>query len=68
MNENDEIFLLEDVYDYLFENDVNIGTNFLDTFENAYIDYEDKKIFLPTENGVFEITLKFKKKLDKLES
>ena len=36
-NEPEELFLLQDVYDYLFENDQNIGTNFLDEFPDAFI-------------------------------
>ena len=30
--------IADDVYDYLFENTHNIGTNFLESFEESYID------------------------------
>lgn len=44
--EKEEQFLMEDVYDYLFENDQNIGTNILDEFPDSYIDFGKAEIHL----------------------
>ena len=41
-SEPEHLFLLNDIYDYLFENDQNIGTNFLNEFPAAFIDTNKK--------------------------
>ena len=47
--------LLDDVYDYLFENSFNIDTNFIEEFPDAYVDRENNKIIL--ENDVQKLVL-----------
>jgi hypothetical protein len=39
-------FLMQDVYDYLMENDFSIGTNFVDEFPKSWIDEENGVIYL----------------------
>jgi hypothetical protein len=41
--------LIEDIYDYLFENDFEVGTNFLDEFPNSFIDRANARIYLNSE-------------------
>ncbi len=41
-----ESALIDDVYDYLFENDHNIGTNFLNEFTDSFVDASNAKIYL----------------------
>lgn len=38
--------LIDDIYDYLFENDADIGTNFLSDFSNSYVDADNARIYL----------------------
>lgn len=38
--------LLNDIYDYIFENDFNIGTNFLEEFPDSFIDSANARIYL----------------------
>jgi hypothetical protein len=50
--------LINDVYDYLFENPHNIGTNFLDEFPNASVDSDNACIYLNhQEYGNFKIKM-----------
>lgn len=50
--------LINDVYDYLFENDSSIGTNFADEFPDSYIDTQHMCIYLDSEElGLFKLTL-----------
>lgn len=44
--------LIDDVYDYLMENDFNIGTNFVDEFPESWIDNEYGVIYLAKTSGV----------------
>lgn len=55
----DEQFLMSDVYDYLMENGQSIGTNFLDTFPETWIDEGNGVIYLAKKNNValFKITM-----------
>ena len=41
-----ESAISEDVYDYLFENDFNVGVNFLEEFPNSYVDTANARIYL----------------------
>ena len=53
-----ESALIEDVYDYLFENDFDIGTNFLDEFKDSYVDSANACIYLKSETlGEFKIKM-----------
>ena len=45
-------FLISDVYDYLMENDQNIGTNFLDEFPATWVDEEKGIIYLAKNEGI----------------
>lgn len=47
--------LLDDVYDYLFENSFNIDTNFIEAFPDAYVDRDKNQIIL--ENDVQKLVL-----------
>ncbi len=38
--------LIEDVYDYLFENDFNVGVNFLQEFPDSYVDTANARLYL----------------------
>jgi hypothetical protein len=49
MSYTNESAIIEDVYDYLFENDFDIGTNFLDEFPNSFIDRANARIYLNSE-------------------
>lgn len=44
--------LMDDVYDYLMENDANIGTNFVDEFPESWIDNDNAVIYLAKKEGV----------------
>lgn len=56
---NEELNLLNDVYDYLFENDADIGTNFLREFRFSYLDNTNGYIMLESPDlGKFKITLR----------
>jgi hypothetical protein len=46
MNYTNESALMDDIYDYLFENDLNIGTNFVDEFPDSYVDTDNARIYL----------------------
>lgn len=53
-----ESALIDDVYDYLFENNFNIGTNFLDEFKDSYVDSANACIYLKSETlGEFKIKI-----------
>lgn len=58
-SEDDSFFLAQDVYDYLFENEQNIGTNFLEAFPESYIDCESSVIYLAIdgEKPLFKVTI-----------
>lgn len=50
--------LINDVYDYLFENTHDIGTNFLDEFPDSYVDTGNACIYLESDKlGKFKITM-----------
>ncbi len=50
--------LINDVYDYLFENIHDIGTNFLNEFHDSYVDTDNACIYLESkELGKFKITM-----------
>lgn len=51
ITQDDLPFLTEDVSDYLFEKEANIGTNFLDTFPNSYIE-ENQIILVDSDNKI----------------
>lgn len=55
----DKHFLMSDVYDYLFENDQSIGTNFCDEFPASDIDEENGVIYLAKTAGapIYKITM-----------
>lgn len=38
--------LIDDIYDYLFENDTNIGVNFKTEFPESYVDTANARIYL----------------------
>ena len=44
--------LIDDVYDYLMENDFSIGTNFVDGFPESWIDNDNGVIYLAKNSGV----------------
>lgn len=44
--------LIDDVYDYLMENDCFIGTNFVNEFPESWIDNEYGVIYLAKNSGV----------------
>ena len=46
MSYTNESAITEDVYDYLFENDFNVGVNFLSEFPNSVIDTANARIYL----------------------
>lgn len=52
-------YLMSDVYDYLFENDFSIGTNFCDEFPESWIDEETNTVYLAKKEGIalYKITL-----------
>lgn len=52
--------LMDDIYDYLFENEANIGTNFLRAFPDSYVDTENAKIHLIGE-GFKEYIIKIER-------
>jgi hypothetical protein len=43
---------MSDVYDYLMENDQNIGTNFIDEFPATWVDDEKGIIYLAKNEGI----------------
>ena len=45
-NEPESLFVLQDIYDYLYENTASIGTNILETYEDGYIDSSKQEIHL----------------------
>lgn len=51
--------LIDDVYDYMFGNDANIGTDFLsDDFAESYVDTDNHRIYLNSkELGNFIIKI-----------
>jgi hypothetical protein len=53
-------FLMADVYDYLFENQQNIGTNFCEEFPASDIDEENGVIYLAKIAGqpIYKIIIK----------
>lgn len=55
----DQAVLMSDVYDYLMENEQHIGTNFVDTFPETWIDEDEGVIYLAKSSGValFKITM-----------
>jgi hypothetical protein len=57
-NEPESLFVLQDVYDYLYENDANIGTNILTEYPDGYIDNSSKEIHLINDKKHFVITIK----------
>jgi hypothetical protein len=54
---NQSLFVLQDVYDYLYENDASIGTNILEEYPDGYIDNATSEIHLINENRHFVITI-----------
>jgi hypothetical protein len=61
--QNDKQALLNDIFDYLFENDFDIGTNFKNDFPKSYFDEKNNKIVLIDKNNSFiaSINLNFDK-------
>lgn len=61
--QNDKQALLNDIFDYLFENYFNIGTSFKNNFPNSYFDESNNKIVLVDENNkiIGYINLKLQK-------
>jgi len=53
--------VLNDVYDYLFENDENIGTNFYDEFPSSWIDNDNATIYLAKNDGVVLFKIKIER-------
>ena len=53
--------ILNDVYDYLFENDENIGTNFYDEFPSSWIDNDNAIIYLAKNDGVVLFKIKIER-------
>ena len=49
--QSDKQALLNDVFDYLFENYFNIGTDFKSDFPKSYLDEKNNKIVLIDENN-----------------
>jgi hypothetical protein len=49
MSYTNESGLIEDIYDYLFENDFEVGTNFLEEFPISFIDRANARIHLNSE-------------------
>jgi len=51
--------LMSDIYDYLMENEFNIGTNFLHEFPETWIDEENGVIYLAKKNdlALYKITM-----------
>ena len=61
MNEygqKDSLFVLQDVYDYLYENDASIGTNILEEYPDGYIDNQTSEIHLINEKRHFVLSIK----------
>ena len=54
-------FLMEDVYDYVMENDFNIGTNFRDEFPESWIDSSKGIIYLAKDEQKPLFTLKIER-------
>jgi hypothetical protein len=61
--QNDKQALLNDIFDYLFENYFDIGTDFKNNFPKSYFDEKNNKIVLIDENNNFiaSINLNFDK-------
>jgi hypothetical protein len=38
--------LIDDIYDYLFGNDTDIGTDFVREFPDSYVDTDNARIYL----------------------
>jgi hypothetical protein len=38
--------LIDDIYDYLYGNDTDIGTDFLREFPDSYVDTDNARIYL----------------------
>jgi hypothetical protein len=53
--------VLNDVYDYLFENDESIGTNFCDEFPSSWIDNDNATIYLAKNDGVVLFKIKIER-------
>jgi hypothetical protein len=53
-------FLMEDVYDYLMENYVNVGTNLKDAFPESWIDSDKATIYLASQDNkpLYKLTIK----------
>lgn len=51
--QNDKQALLNDIFDYLFENYFDIGTDFKNNFPKSYFDEKNSKIVLIDENNKF---------------
>jgi len=51
--------LMSDIYDYLMENEFNIGTNFLHEFPETWIDEKNGVIYLAKKNdlALYKITI-----------
>ena len=62
--QNNTQALLNDIFDYIMENDYNIGTNFREEFPNTYFDEKNEQIIILDKNNEFigTITLKLKPK------
>ena len=50
---------MSDIYDYLMENEFNIGTNFLHEFPETWIDEENGVIYLAkkTDLALYKISI-----------
>jgi hypothetical protein len=46
MSYTNESALIDDVYDYIFGNEHNIGTDFISEFPNSYVDANKACIYL----------------------
>jgi len=53
--------ILNDVYDYLFENDESIGTNFYDEFPSSWIDNDNAIIYLAKNDGIVLFKIKIER-------
>jgi hypothetical protein len=62
--QNNTQALLNDIFDYIMENDYNIGTNFRAEFPNTYFDEENEQIVILDKRNEFmgTITLKLNPK------
>jgi hypothetical protein len=62
--QNNTQALLNDIFDYIMENEYDIGTNFRVEFPNTYFDEKNEQIIILDKNNEFmgAITLKLNPK------